>query len=136
MITTIASLLLCSTVAARQAPDIPRDLGVCVDIATAAHDHGLSPRLAVAVGYRESRWRHGLVSSVGAVGPMQIRPEYHCDGGTADGCDLVATGVQVLRRYLDEEGAAMPALCRYATGTGHSRCAYALRVLDVAGGGA
>ena len=136
MITTIASLVLCSTVAARQAPDIPRDLGVCVEIAETAHAHGVSPRLAVAVGYRETRWRRGLVSSVGAVGPLQVRPEYHCPDGTAEGCDLVTTGVLVLRRYLDEEGAAMPALCRYATGTGYSRCAYALRVLDVAGGAA
>lgn len=136
MIATIASAILCAITAARQAPDIPRDLRVCVDIAEAAYEHGVDPRIAVAVGYTESRWRHGLVSSVGAVGPMQVRPEYHCPDGRADGCDLVATGVRTLRRYLDEEGAAMPALCRYATGTGYSRCAYALRVLDVAGGAA
>ena len=136
MIATITAALLCSAIAAERSPDVPRDLRVCVDIATTAREHGVSPRLAVAVGYTGSRWRHGLVSSVGAVGPMQVRPEYHCAGGTADGCDLVDAGVRSLGRYLDEEVPVMPALCRCATGTGWSWCAYARRVLDVAGGAA
>lgn len=135
MITTIASALLCATVSARQAPDIPRDLGVCVEIATTAHAHGVSPRLAVAVGWTETRWKYGLVSAAGCHGPMQVKP-YHCPGETLRGCPLVLTGVLVLRRYIAEEGSVKRGLCRYATGTGYAWCEYAGEVLDVVGGAA
>lgn len=133
MIAAITGALICATMAAQHAPDVPSSLNTCVEIAEAAHDHGVQQRLAVAVGYRESRWRYGLVSSAGAHGPMQVKPEYHCPSGELAGCDLVDAGMGALRRYLDEEAEVMPALCRYATGTGWARCAYALRVLDVAG---
>jgi LysM repeat protein len=45
-----------------------------VDVGNVAAANGVSPSLAEAIGYQESGFNNGLVSSTGATGVMQIEP--------------------------------------------------------------
>lgn len=109
----LADTLLCIAVALASGETPARgSIGVCLDIAAAAEAADVPPVLALVIGWHETRWRDGLVSSAGACGPMQTMPVH-------GGCDA-ATGVQVLRRYiLRRWRAGRPlagAICDYACG--------------------
>jgi LysM repeat protein len=43
-------------------------------IATKARRNGVNPDLALAIAWQEAGWKHGLVSSAGALGAMQVMP--------------------------------------------------------------
>ena len=110
MITTI---LLCLTVALASGEMPARgSIGVCLDIAAAAERADVPPALALVIGWHETRWRDGLVSSAGACGPMQTMPLH--------GACTAETGVAVLRRYiLRRWRSGRPlsgAICDYACG--------------------
>ena len=93
---------------------------VCAEVAVKARAAGVPARLATRLAYRESRLRHGLTSSAGAMGPLQAVPRYWCPAGVAEGCDLTAAGVRALRYYLRRErGDVRRALCAY---TGRRQC--------------
>ena len=96
----------------------PAAVAVCAEVAVKARAAGVSARLATRLAYRESRLRRDVVSSAGAVGPMQAMPRYWC---RAEPCDHVAAGVRALRYYLRRErGDVRRALCAY---TGRRACA-------------
>jgi soluble lytic murein transglycosylase-like protein len=98
-------------------PRIPSMTEVCVEIADSAYEHGADVYLMIAIGWKESRFRDGLVSSAGAHGPMQVMPHYHCPDRRLDGCDLIDAGVHAYLRFLDRYGSEGDALCAYNGGT-------------------
>ncbi len=76
----------------------------CMQVAIVADRANIDPVYATALAYTESRFRRTAVSSVGAQGPMQVLPQYHCPNGRLRGCDLVAAGVGALGRYMRRYG--------------------------------
>ena len=88
---------------------------VCARVASTATALGVDPRLAVALAWSETRFRSDLVSSVGAVGPMQIIPRWWCPGGRETACDTVAAGVRAVSLLTAEHG-PLGGVCRYACG--------------------
>ena len=52
----------------------PPLVGIPAYVQIAAKTSGLSPRLIKAVIYTESRGKENIVSSAGAIGPMQLEP--------------------------------------------------------------
>jgi len=108
-------------------------LAVCLEIAQAAADNDVDPVLAISVAWVESGYRTDLVSSAGAVGPMQILPKWHCPDGKVEGCPLIRNGVLVLKKLVNKYGSAREALCHYNGGIKcgkHSR-RYAKRVYQL-----
>jgi LysM repeat protein len=69
----IAVGTLLSVPAGAPAVDAPR-ADVASLLGSSAARHGVDPAVARAVAWQESRWRQGAVSSVGAVGVMQLLP--------------------------------------------------------------
>lgn len=109
----ITSILLCLTVALASGEMPARgSIAVCLDIARASAAQQVPPALALVIGWHETRWRDGLVSSAGACGPMQTMPIH--------GACTAETGVAVLRRYiLRRWRSGRPlsgAICDYACG--------------------
>lgn len=51
---------------------------VCEEVKRYAKAYGVRESLAVAVAEHESNFRPWAVSHAGAIGPMQIKPHYHC----------------------------------------------------------
>ena len=88
---------------------------VCQDVAKAARDMGVSERLATALAHAESNFDPRVVSSVGAIGPLQVLPQYCCPGGRVAGCDLVLAGVRTLRRLTVKHGDTR-GVCHYNSG--------------------
>ena len=88
---------------------------VCQDVAFAAHLSGIPVRLATTLAWSESRFRRDVVSSAGAVGPLQIQPRFWCPGRSADGCDLAMAGTRALRELTGRFGLER-GLCHYAAG--------------------
>jgi len=99
---------------------------VCEDIADRAEDHGVPPRLAIALAWNESRWRNDVQGSVGEQGALQVTPRYHCDD--VNDCDYVEAGLRSLGRFISDNDTPT-ALCIYNTGRDWSWCSYAERVL-------
>lgn len=90
--------------------------------------HGVDPSLVKAVAYNESGWRQDVVSSVGAVGVMQVMPgtaEFINDvlgGGSLDinsADDNIHLGVMYLRHLLDTMPDERSALAAYFAGPGN-----------------
>ena len=109
----ISTLTLCLAVALASGETPARgSIGVCLDIASAAEAQHVPPALALVIGWHETRWRDGLISSAGACGPMQTMPIH--------GACTAETGVAVLRRYiLRRWHSGRPlsgAICDYACG--------------------
>lgn len=107
---------------------------VCMEVAEAAQARGEDWELMVSLAFEESRFVPAE-SSAGAIGPMQILPQYFCADG-ADGCDLVQAGLDAWRAWLetvseDDPSPVSTALCRYNSGNGctSSGRRYARRVL-------
>jgi soluble lytic murein transglycosylase-like protein len=103
---------------------------VCADVAATALGHGVSPRLAVAVAWHESRLARVAESGEGALGPMQVIPRWWCPDRVAEGCNLVTAGVVALKTYTERHGLA-DGLARYNAGNdpGPKARDYARRVL-------
>jgi hypothetical protein len=98
----------------------PRAYAVCLDIARAALDRGLSPIPYVALGLHETGWqdvpcnkgqwrmahkgtaRHELPSWC-EQGPMQVKPKWHCPGRVAsEDCPYLDKGVELLARLYEK----------------------------------
>lgn len=121
---------------------------VCEEIAQTSLKLGVDPILTISIAIEESGLEKGLVSRVGAQGPLQILPQYFCPDskgivaprksrGKLKGCDLVYYGVKAVDWFLNEydgEGKDMGmkgALCHYNSGTkcNYSSRSYAKRIL-------
>ena len=87
--------------------------------------HGVDPALAKAVAWQESGWQQGAVSSVGAVGIMQVMPDtakyvnsslggHGLSVRTAEG--NIHLGVMYLRHMLDTMPTERKALAAYYSG--------------------
>jgi hypothetical protein len=108
--TLAQTFTLCASLYATKAPDLGRQwAGVCLEIAERAELTTVRPSLAVAVAWHESRLRRDVVGALGEVGPMQVRPEMHCNGYCSD---TIGAGLVVLARYVDRHGEAR-GMCRY-----------------------
>lgn len=92
----------------------PNRWAVCQHVAAEARRQGVSERLAVALSWHESRWTDAR-SPHGAVGPMQVMPQFLCPRGRMEGCDTVAVGVGYLGTLTRRLGVA-EGLCRYNAG--------------------
>lgn len=88
-------------------------LDECVKVMVEAEKQGLSPELAAAVAWKESRFNPNAKSSKGAVGTMQIIPRYWCPNKKE--CDSVKYGIIALKK-LNRLYGAQEYLCRYASG--------------------
>jgi len=83
----------------------------------AAHSHDLDPAMVVALSYTESRFSRVAVSSRGAVGPLQIKPVFHCPKGVLRDCDLIEAGMGAIIRFKKKRGRQW--LCHWNSG---NRC--------------
>lgn len=113
--------LLCMVAMSWLAPheQTPERYETCHEVGMAADLTTIPPDLAVALAYTESRFRHDAVSSVGARGPFQIVPRFHCPNRTHEGCDLVAAGLSALKRYRTRYKRWREVLCHWNSG---NRC--------------
>lgn len=89
--------------------------------------HGVDPSLAKAVAWQESGWQQAAVSSVGAVGVMQVMPDtadYVNSSLGGHGLSLrsaegnIHLGVMYLRHMLDTMPSERKALAAYYSGPG------------------
>lgn len=126
MLCFIAVLAIYSPLSSQNIPYFRSAVDVCEAVATKADDHGLDDVLAVAVASEESRFRRDVESPSGAIGPLQIMPEYWCP--RSGPCDSIEAGVKALKYYLTKyEGNEARALRAYA-GSGPRARAYSNRV--------
>lgn len=95
-------------------------------VAATARRYGVSPSLAVAVAYHESGFQQGVVSSVDAIGVMQVLPSTGRALGRQQGRtfdlltaqDNITAGVLLLRQLIRSTGSANEALAGYYQGLG------------------
>lgn len=75
---------------------------VCEEVASAAIDANISPVVATAMAWEESRFGRHTISRTGCChGPLQINPRYYCSERKLDSCDLILDGVGAIKRnYL------------------------------------
>jgi soluble lytic murein transglycosylase-like protein len=89
-------------------------------ILEAAARQQLTPELVAGLVLTESSFRKRVTSSVGAVGPAQVRPDYwrkFCGSvDLADPEENIYCGAQILAYYIDRCGAEECALSAYNTG--------------------
>ena len=88
----------------------------CLEVAQGAYLEGIPADLAVALSFTESRFNPEAKSAAGAVGPLQILPQFHCPSRRAKGCDLVAAGLSALSRNRTKYGDWALALCHWNSG--------------------
>ena len=89
----------------------------CQIVAKSAQAHDVDPTLAVAVASIESDFRPWAVSHAGAVGAMQVKPQYYCPKRfgfrfCVNRRELIDAGVRHLGELLDDYD------------TGHALAAY------------
>jgi soluble lytic murein transglycosylase-like protein len=109
--------LLCLTfVSSIYTHKIQHRIQVCEEVVNSAELHGIDPLLAIAVSHVESGLQRGLVSSAGAVGPMQVMRRFWCK---SEPCNLIDAGMYALKHYQLRYGQE-ESLCRYSSG---GRCA-------------
>lgn len=93
-------------------PGYDDKVSVCLEVARAAENEDLPVSIVVSVAYEESAFNRDLESKVGAVGPLQIIPRYHCPNsngetdphkrqGRLSGCDLIRDGVKALKWFWE-----------------------------------
>lgn len=109
-------------------------------VRAAAAKYGVSPRLIAAVGQVESNWSDdvGLTSSAGAVGPMQVMPQYW-EGKTPHDIRTykgnIFAGAYILSRNLQSGGTVKDALSIYYSGKPYAESSagqwYAGKVLSL-----
>lgn len=98
--------------------NVPEDRwDTCVELVDEAERQGVPPNVVVAVAMVESRLNAKAVSPAGAVGPIQVLPKWHCQGRTAVGCNLIETGVSLLKRLRVKYDSWELAWCHYSAGT-------------------
>jgi len=85
---------------------------VCRDVFQEAENQGVDPLLAVSVAHVESGFRRKAKSSAGAVGPMQVMPQFWCKSKR---CNLIEAGVRALKTYTSSHG-EKDGLCHYFSG--------------------
>ena len=89
-------------------------------ILEASQRQRLAPELLAGLVLTESSFRKHVTSSVGAIGPAQIRPDYWSQFcGTADLSDPeenIYCGAQILAHYIERCGAEACALSAYNIG--------------------
>ena len=98
-------------------------------VAKTARKHGVDPSLALAVAYHESGFQQRVVSSVDAIGAMQVLPSTgrvlgRQHGRTLDllqAEDNVLAGVLLLKQLVRSTGSADRALAGYYQGLGSIR---------------
>ena len=112
-------LALCLHIVAAWTVYPPSDqaLHVCKQVGAAALVEGVSPAVALALSFTESRFNPDARSSRGAVGPLQVLPKYHCPNRRERGCDLIAAGVQAMKKFERKFG--IDWLCHWNSG---NRC--------------
>ena len=103
----------------------------CLHVERAAELQGFDPQIAVAVGWKESRFNPNLVSKAGARGPIQVIAKWWCPGRKLKGCDLVHHGVRALRELTAKYGLDM-GLQKYNGGNnpGEKAVKYSKRVRE------
>ncbi|WP_421736938.1 lytic transglycosylase domain-containing protein [Caulobacter sp.] len=110
------------TLALTPAADASGSVGeVRGQISLAAADYALDPKLVEAVAWRESAFRHGVRSSKGALGVMQLMPSTARALGVdpSDMAQNVRGGALYLRQMLNRFGGSVPlALAAYNAGPG------------------
>lgn len=90
-----------------------------------ARKYGFPPKFIACIIWRESAFNPVAISSVNAVGLMQVYPKWHKDKMEARNIDYyqlfhiennVDVGCQILREYFDREKDIRRALLRYVGG--------------------
>lgn len=126
MLCVLAVLAIYSPLSNKHIPYFRSAVDVCEAVAMKADDLEVDDVLAVAVASEESRFRRDVESPSGAVGPLQIMPDYWCP--KKGPCDSIESGVKALKYYLKKyEGDELKALQGYA-GSGPRAKRYARRV--------
>jgi len=108
-------------------PEMTRDaFFVCMEMVAESRRQRVPPFWTLSVAYTETRWRHGLVGSLGEIGPLQIMPKYYCPAdpttpypkGSAKMCGdrTVYYGVKALKNHLLKYGNEDLATCHYKQG--------------------
>lgn len=115
---------------------LPTKFDLCIELMEAAREMGEEQTLVAAIAIEESGISLNVVSSAGAVGPLQILPKYHCPYKTRKSCDLIFDGIEAIAKFRRKYGGPthkdqFNVLCHY---NGGNRCgkkakAYAKRVL-------
>ncbi len=116
------SVYLLCTVALSWLPEYQRTderQETCMELGTQALVEGVPLDLAVALAFTESRFSRTARSSVGASGPFQVVPRYHCPNGQLEGCDLITAGLHAIKRYRKRYKRWRDALCHWNSG---NRC--------------
>ena len=100
---------------------------VCADIGARAEAQGLDPAVLIAVGYYESRFDPGAVSSSGAAGALQAIPRFWPG-------DPIDAGIRAFTHYTRKAGNIRTGLAMYNAGKrpGPRAFRYADRVLALA----
>ena len=96
-------------------------------ILEASQRQQLAPELLASLVLAESAFRKNARSSVGAIGPAQIRDEYwgaFCGGDLHQPADNIYCGAQILASFRDACGALRCALHSYNLGPNGARHAY------------
>ncbi len=112
----LCSMLCLTFVSSIYTHKIQHRVQVCEDVVRSAELHEVDPLLAIAVSHVESGLQRGLVSSEGAVGPMQVMRRFWCKSKP---CNLIDAGMYALKHYELRYGHE-ESLCRYSSG---GRCA-------------
>lgn len=106
-------------------------------ILEASERHDFRPELIASLVLTESSFRKGVRSSVGAIGPAQVRPEYwrrFCGNpDLSDPAENIYCGAQVLAHYRDSCGGEDCALKAYNVGPKSRRVSAAERYLSKIG---
>lgn len=112
---------------------------VCQMVVDSADRADVSPELAVAIAWHESRLQFGLTSPCGATGPMQVIARYWCSDRRGrwsvngehivKGCDLVEAGVRALAYHLARRSVGDALIAYGGTRAYASRVFYLARLI-------
>ena len=104
---------------------------VCEEVTTAAIHRDIDPVLIASLSWEESRFRF-TESQAGAVGPLQVLPQYWCPDGRTVRCNLIEAGLDAYESFADTWPNVEETLCHYNGGNvcGESSVDYADRILS------
>lgn len=72
----VPCLALHASAYGRELGAVPGSFGVCLDVGAAAAREGVPVEVAIAVAYRETRFRGGLVGGGGEIGVLQVKSRW------------------------------------------------------------